>query len=179
MKRVLVTGSSGLIGSEAVAFFDQRGWAVHGIDNNMRRDLFGPDGIRRGISSDLEKRPGISPRMIWTFAIVRRSSASSSVVDLSAKERPFDDFDINAVGTLTLLEAARRHCPETPFIFMSTNQVYGDAPNAKRLVELSTRWDYAEPEDYNGIAEDCPVDASLHSLFGVSKRSEERRVGKE
>jgi CDP-paratose 2-epimerase len=86
-----------------------------------------------------------------------------------AKDRPFDDFEINAVGTLNLLEAARRYCPESPFIFMSTNKVYGDAPNEKPLVELETRWDYADPVDFHGINEDCRVDKTLHSLFGASK----------
>ena len=182
MKRVLVTGSSGLIGSETVTFFDQRGWQVHGIDNNMRRDLFGPDGDTTWNLERLRKTTrhftpydlDIRNREVILRLVERCRPdliihcAAQPSHDL-AKDRPFDDFDINAVGTLTLLEAARRHCPETPFIFMSTNKVYGDAPNAKRLVELSTRWDYAEPKDYNGIAEDCPVDATLHSLFGVSK----------
>src|SRR5205085_9579016 len=86
-----------------------------------------------------------------------------------ARDRPFDDFDINAVGTLNLLEAARRFCAESPFIFMSTNKVYGDAPNERPLVELETRWEYARPEDHHGIAETCRVDACLHSLFGGSK----------
>src|SRR6185295_4341142 len=86
-----------------------------------------------------------------------------------AKDRPFDDFEINAGGTLNLLEAARRHCPESPFIFMSTNKVYGDAPNDYPLVEQATRYEYARPEDYGGIDERCRVDHCLHSLFGASK----------
>src|SRR5439155_11616722 len=86
-----------------------------------------------------------------------------------AKDRPFEDFDVNAVGTLNLLEAVRRFCPETPFIFMSTNKVYGDAPNERPLVEKGTRWDYADPMDAEGINEECRIDATLHSLFGASK----------
>jgi CDP-paratose 2-epimerase len=88
--------------------------------------------------------------------------------DLAAK-RPFDDFDVNAVGTLNLLEAARTSCPESPFVFLSTNKVYGDAPNELELVELETRYDYADPALRGGIDESCRVDATLHSLFGASK----------
>src|SRR6059058_1971121 len=86
-----------------------------------------------------------------------------------ARDRPFEDFDVNAVGTLNLLEAVRRFCPETSFIFMSTNKVYGDAPNERPLVEKGTRWDYADPMDAEGINEECRIDATLHSLFGASK----------
>lgn len=182
MKRALITGSSGLIGSEAVAFFDQRGWEVHGVDNNMRRAFFGPDGdttwnlnrlrktTRHFAHHDLDIRDRDA-----ILALVRTHRpdliihcAAQPSHDL-AKDRPFEDFEINAVGTLNLLEAARRHCPEAPFIFMSTNKVYGDAPNEKPLVELSTRWDYADPADHDGIDEGCRVDATLHSLFGASK----------
>jgi CDP-paratose 2-epimerase len=86
-----------------------------------------------------------------------------------AKEIPLVDFDVNAVGTINLLEATRQTCPEAVFIFMSTNKVYGDAPNEMPLLELPTRWDYARPEDYNGIREDCRIDRTMHSLFGASK----------
>ncbi|MDE2059740.1 MAG: NAD-dependent epimerase/dehydratase family protein [candidate division NC10 bacterium] len=182
MKRVLITGSSGLIGSEAVTFFDQRGWDVHGIDNNMRRAFFGPDGdttwnlerLRRNTRRFTHRELDIRHREA-IFAILRDHRpdlvvhcAAQPSHDL-AKDRPFEDFEVNAVGTLNLLEAARRHCPETPFIFMSTNKVYGDAPNEKRLVELPIRWDYADPADFEGIDEQCRIDASLHSLFGASK----------
>jgi CDP-paratose 2-epimerase len=88
-----------------------------------------------------------------------------------AKDRPFDDFEINAVGTLNLLEAARQFCSESPFVFMSTNKVYGDAPNRIPLTELKTRFDYADPAFRNGINEACSIDTSLHSLFGASKLS--------
>ena len=179
---VLITGSSGLIGSEAVTFFDGRGWKVHGIDNNMRRDFFGPDGdttwnlerLRQTTRRfehhhcDIRDRQSILDLIAEQRPDLLIHCASQPSHDL-AKDRPFDDFDVNAVGTLNLLEATRRFCPESPFIFMSTNKVYGDAPNERPLVELQTRWDYARTEDYHGIDETCRVDACLHSLFGASK----------
>jgi CDP-paratose 2-epimerase len=179
---VLITGSSGLIGSEAVIFFDQRGWQVHGVDNNMRRDFFGPDGdttwrLKHLNAStrdfthhhlDIRYRQGILELIRDYRPHLLIHCAAQPSHDL-AKERPFDDFEVNAVGTLNLLEATRRYCPESPFIFMSTNKVYGDVPNELPLVELETRYDYANPEDYDGIDERCRVDACLHSLFGASK----------
>lgn len=182
MKRVLITGSSGLIGSEAVMFFDKRGWEVHGVDNNMRRNFFGPDGdttwnlerLRRASShfthydDDIRDRD----RMLEQVKTLRPALIIHCAAQPShdvAKDRPFDDFEINATGTLNLLEATRRYCPESPFIFMSTNKVYGDAPNDRPLVELDTRYDYARADDRDGIGETCSVDASLHSLFGASK----------
>jgi CDP-paratose 2-epimerase len=181
-KRVLITGSSGLIGSEAVTFFDERGWEVHGVDNNMRRDFFGPDGdtswnlqrlqqATRNFSHhnlDIRYRTGIDAIVYEQRPDLIIHCAAQPSHDL-AKDRPFDDFDINAGGTLNLLEAVRRHCPESPFVFMSTNKVYGDAPNDLPLKELGTRWDYADEADYYGISETCRVDACLHSLFGASK----------
>jgi CDP-paratose 2-epimerase len=181
-RRVLVTGSSGLIGSEAVAFFDARGWEVVGVDNNMRRVFFGADGdttwnlerlrrvTKRFTHHDLDIRQ--RDAMLGLFATARPElivhCAAQPSHDL-ARERPFDDFEVNALGTLNLLEATRQHCPESPFVFMSSNKVYGDAPNEKPMRELATRFDYAEPADADGIAEDCRVDAALHSLFGASK----------
>jgi CDP-paratose 2-epimerase len=188
-KSVLITGSSGLIGSETVAFFDARGWAVHGVDNNMRRDFFGPDGdttptLERLVRStkgftphalDLRDREGV----LRLIADVRPDAlihcASQPSHDL-AKDRPFDDFDVNAVATLSLLEGMRRSAPESPFVFMSTNKVYGDAPNELPLNELPTRWDYASPADEHGISESCRIDACLHSLFGVSKTAADLMV---
>ncbi len=182
MKTVLVTGSSGLIGSEAVAFFDQQGWRVHGVDNNMRREFFGPDGdttwnlerLRRRTrhfthhALDVRDRPAILDLVKSERPDLVIHCAAQPSHDL-AKDRPFDDFEINAVGTLNLLESARRYCTDSPFIFMSTNKVYGDAPNEKRLNELPTRWDYADPADWHGIDENCRIDKTLHSLFGASK----------
>ena len=148
----------------------------------MRADFFGPDGdttlnlerLRRHAKHfhhydiDIRNRPAILELIKGLRPNLLIHAAAQPSHDL-AKDRPFDDFDTNAVGTLNLLESARRHCPETPFIFMSTNKVYGDAPNEKPLVELQTRWEYADPNDYNGINEDCRIDATLHSLFGASK----------
>ena len=182
MRRVLVTGSSGLIGSEAVSYFDERGWAVSGVDNNMRRDFFGPDG---DTTWNLERLRRSTTRFDHHDIDIRHRAALADIVkqcrpdlivhcaaqpshDL-AKDRPFDDFEVNAGGTLTLLEAARQHCPQTPFIFLSTNKVYGDAPNEIPRIELETRFDYAHPADAHGIDETCRVDASTHSLFGASK----------
>ncbi|MFL6037109.1 MAG: NAD-dependent epimerase/dehydratase family protein, partial [Gaiellaceae bacterium] len=154
-KTGLVTGSSGLIGSEAVSFLDERGWAVHGIDNNMRRDFFGEHG---DTTWNLERLRTSTRNFEHHDADIRDRKAMLELVgelkpdliihaaaqpshDLAAS-RPFDDFDVNAVGTLNLLEAARRARPEAPFAFLSTNKVYGDAPNELPLVELETRWDY-------------------------------------
>ncbi len=179
---LLVTGSSGLIGSEVVAYFAGLGWTVHGIDNNTRETFFGPEGSTRwnqhrlqtGISGfvhhelDIRDRDGVLAlvQKIKPTAVVHAAAQPSH--DLAAKI-PFDDFDTNAVGTLNLLEAVRRHVPEAPFVHMSTNKVYGDAPNELDLVELETRWDYADPSYADGIAEDLRIDQSKHSLFGASK----------
>ena len=182
MKRVLITGSSGLVGSEAVTFFEARGWEVHGVDNNMRRSFFGPDGdttwnlarlrqqTRHFTHHDIDIRDRTA---IFDLVRIERPDlivhcAAQPSHDL-ARDRPFDDFEVNAVGTLNLLEAVRQHRRETPFIFMSTNKVYGDAPNERPLVERATRWEYADPADREGIDETCRVDATLHSLFGASK----------
>ena len=181
-KRVIITGSSGLIGSEAVTFFDAHGWKVSGVDNNMRCDFFGADG---DTIWNLERLRRVTQRFVHVNVDIRNRSAMLELVkgerpdliihcaaqpshDL-AKDRPFDDFEVNAVGTLNLLEAVRCYCPESPFIFMSTNKVYGDAPNEKSFIELKRRYDYAAPEDHEGIDEACRIDACLHSLFGASK----------
>jgi CDP-paratose 2-epimerase len=180
--RVLVTGSSGLIGSEAVRFFDGLGFAVTGIDNNMRADFFGPQGdtlpVRQALvahcrrftplETDVRDRAAIDGLFrSERFELVVHAAAQPSH-DLAAR-RPFDDFDVNAVGTLNLLEACRRHSPEAAFIHVSTNKVYGDGPNRIPMRELPTRWDYDDPAFVDGIGEHFPVDHCLHSLFGVSK----------
>jgi CDP-paratose 2-epimerase len=178
----LVTGSSGLIGSEMVRTLDARGGAVHGVDNNMRMDFFGPDG---DTTANLERLVGATKRFTHHDVDVRDRAGVAQLVgevrpdlvvhcaaqpshDLAAR-RPFDDFDVNAVGTLNLLEAARESCADSPFVFLSTNKVYGDAPNELELVELETRYDYADPALHEGIDESCRIDTTLHSLFGASK----------
>jgi CDP-paratose 2-epimerase len=180
--RVLVTGSSGLIGSEAVRHFDRGGARVYGIDNNMRAEFFGPLGdttwnLRQLVSTcrrfehralDIRDRQVVLAVLQETQPDLIIHCAAQPSHDL-ASSRPFDDFDVNAVGTLNLLEATRRHAPEAVFILMSTNKVYGDVPNELPLVELPTRYDYAESAHREGITETCRVDRCLHSLFGVSK----------
>jgi CDP-paratose 2-epimerase len=181
-KSVLVTGSSGLIGSEVCIYFHRKGFTVQGIDNNQRALFFGPQGdtrwnlkrLRESLARfehheiDIRDRLGISSliRRVKPDLIVH--SAAQPSHDLAATI-PFDDFDTNAVGTLNLLEAARQACPESAFIHMSTNKVYGDRPNQIKLKELETRWDYDDPEYAHGIPETFPIDQSTHSLFGASK----------
>jgi CDP-paratose 2-epimerase len=182
MKKLLVTGSSGLIGSEVVSYFAEDGWQVHGIDNNQRAEFFGPAGDtrwnqKRLLSAyrnfhhhelDIRNRQDIAQCMETVRPDLIVHAAAQPSHDLAAT-RPFDDFDVNASGTLNLLEATRRNVPEAVFVFMSTNKVYGDKPNSIRLKELDTRWDYDDPAYAGGIAENFFVDQSKHSLFGASK----------
>src|SRR5438128_11769654 len=181
-RNAVVTGSSGLIGSEMVSFLDARGWDVHGVDNNMRRDFFGEHGdttwnlerLRRETRRfehhdlDVRDREGIARLVAQARPELIVHAAAQPSHDLAA-QRPFDDFEVNAVGTLNLLEAARAHTPEAPFAFLSTNKVYGDAPNELELVELQTRYDCADPARREGPDETCRIDTSMHSLFGASK----------
>src|SRR4051812_36709474 len=179
---MVVTGAGGLIGSEVCSYFANAGWTIHGIENNGRAEFFGPAGDttwnRRRLQAelpgfhhhplDIRDRGGVLD-LIATLkpdAIVHTAAQPSH--DLAAKI-PFDDFDTNAVGTLNLLEATRAAAPEAVFVHLSTNKVYGDAPNELPLNELETRWDYARPEDWAGIREDMRIDQSKHSLFGASK----------
>jgi CDP-paratose 2-epimerase len=181
-QKILVTGSSGLIGSEVASHFDALGLEVHGVDNNQRAVFFGPAGDTRWNQErlagslrnfhhhelDIRDRPGV----LTLVAEVRPAAIVHTAAQPShdrAAAIPFDDFDTNAVGTLNLLEAARRACPESPFVHMSTNKVYGDAPNEIPLVELATRWDYADETFAHGIPESFRIDQSKHSLFGASK----------
>ena len=183
MKKILVTGSSGLIGSEVSVFFASQGWQVHGVDNNQRAVFFGPQGDTRwnqqrlaeklGSSfvhheMDIRNRAGVLEllKTIKPDAIVHTAAQPSHD---RAAAIPFDDFDTNAVGTLNLLEAVRQACPEAPFAHMSTNKVYGDKPNTIKLKELETRWDYDDALYADGIKEDFSIDQSKHSLFGASK----------
>lgn len=182
MKKMIVTGSSGLIGSEVVSFFAEQEWDIYGIDNNMRADFFGPQGDTRWNQKRLEEtytnfyHHEIDIRDRQTVMELVKKLKPDVIVHTAAQpshdlaaSRPFDDFDVNAVGTLNLLEANRQTNPEVPFVHMSTNKVYGDAPNELNLKETESRWDYADPEYYNGIKEDFRIDQSKHSLFGASK----------
>jgi len=180
--KLLVTGSSGLIGSEVVNYFCEAGWEVHGIDNNTRADFFGPGGDtrwnqKRLLSThptfqhhelDIRDRKGVEECIATLTPTLLVHTAAQPSHDLAAS-RPFDDFDVNATGTLNLLEAARRNVPGVVFAHMSTNKVYGDRPNTIALKELPTRWDYADRAYFNGITEDFSIDQSKHSLFGASK----------
>jgi CDP-paratose 2-epimerase len=181
-KKILVTGSNGLIGSEVCLYFAARGFEVSGVDNNQRAVFFGPQGdtrwnqrrlqetIRnfRHHEVDVRDRARIEQVVKKVSPHLLVHAAAQPSHDLAAS-MPFEDFETNATGTLNLLEAARRHCPESPFVFLSTNKVYGDGPNTVRLKELATRWDYDDPRYAQGIPETFPVDQVLHSLFGASK----------
>jgi CDP-paratose 2-epimerase len=184
MKKLLVTGSSGLIGSEVCIHFADLGWEIHGIDNNQRAVFFGENGDTRWNENrlksrikqffhhelDIRDRNGVINLIseIKPDAIVHTAAQPSHD---RAADIPFDDFDTNAVGTFNLLEATRRYNTETPFVHMSTNKVYGDAPNEIEMVELEKRWDYADPNYAHGIAENFRIDQTKHSLFGASKVS--------
>jgi CDP-paratose 2-epimerase len=179
---VLVTGSSGLIGSEVTRWFAALGFSITGIDDNHRAVFFGPEGDTSWVQSRLEAD---LPNYSHVAIDIRNRDAVLQLVDElrpfliihtaaqpshdRAASIPFLDFEVNAMGTLHLLEAARQFCPESPFIHMSTNKVYGDLPNSLPLTELEKRWEYASPAFANGIAEDFSIDQSKHSIFGASK----------
>jgi CDP-paratose 2-epimerase len=184
-KKLLITGSSGLIGSEVCHYFSKElGYQIHGVDNNQRAVFFGPQGDTRWNQQrlqadlggegfvhheiDIRDRHGVLDLIaqVKPDAIVHAAAQPSHD---RAAAIPFDDFDTNAVGTLNMLEAARQACPDSPFVHMSTNKVYGDRPNTIALKELETRWDYEDPAYAHGIAEDFSIDQSKHSLFGASK----------
>ncbi|HXD92364.1 MAG TPA: NAD-dependent epimerase/dehydratase family protein [Bacteroidia bacterium] len=182
MKKLLVTGSSGLIGSEVCKHFHSLGWQIFGIDGNQRVVFFGDKGDTRWnqkqlqdalpnfthIELDIRNRQGILDiiKQIAPDAIVHTAAQPSHD---RAASIPFDDFDTNAVGTFNLLEATRQYSKEIPFVHMSTNKVYGDAPNYISIVEQDTRWEYAEENYLKGIPETFTIDQSKHSLFGASK----------
>jgi CDP-paratose 2-epimerase len=180
--KILVTGSSGLIGSEAVEYFDRRGHGIVGVDNNMRRVFFGPPGdtlwnLKRlktatrqftPVSLDIRDREGVMTLFRENrFDLIIHCAAQPS--HDKAADIAILDFEVNALGTVNLLEAARQHCRDAAFIFMSTNKVYGDSPNEKHLRENETRYDYSDPIDHEGIDETCRIDRTMHSLFGASK----------
>src|SRR6266567_3606002 len=176
--KAVVTGSGGLIGSECVSVLCAEGWEVVGIDNDMRREFFGEKGSTRAVLQDLAKLSGYT----HAYADIRDRQ---TIRDLFERERPdfiihtaaqpshdkaasipYDDFDVNAGGTMNLLVAARDYCPESPFCFTSTNKVYGDRPNFLPMVEQEKRYDYVE---IDGIDESMSIDNCLHSVFGASK----------
>ncbi len=182
MKTILVTGSSGLIGSEAVEHFDRQSHRVIGVDNNMRQVFFGAQGnttwnlerLKRSTKNfqhfnlDIRDRDGLEDLFTANrFDLIVHCAAQPS--HDKARDIPIVDFEVNALGTINLLEATRQHCGDAVFIMMSTNKVYGDSPNEIPLQELETRYDYARPEDHAGVSESCRIDQTLHSLFGASK----------
>jgi CDP-paratose 2-epimerase len=184
MKKLLVTGAGGLIGSEVVTFFVKEGYEVIGIDNNMRADFFGVKGDTTWNLKRLQDKYSnfksyfIDIRDRQTILTFFKEQNPDFIVHTAAQpshdlaaSRPFDDFDINAVGTLNLLEANRQTNPTVPFVHLSTNKVYGDAPNYLNLEEKESRYDYADIEYYDGIKESFNIDQSKHSLFGASKVS--------
>lgn len=182
MKKLLVTGSAGLIGSEVVSHFAKIGWQVVGVDNNMRADFFGEGGdttwnAKRLVSEfnnyqhfqiDIRNRDVVEDFINSTCPDAIVHTAAQPSHDLAAS-RPYDDFDVNAVGTMNMLEATRKYSTQVPFVHMSTNKVYGDAPNNLRLIEKETRWDYSDDEYIDGIKETFSIDQSKHSIFGASK----------
>ena len=185
MDIALITGSSGLIGSEAALFFAEKGFKIIGIDNDMRRYFFGQEAstawnLKRLSEEltdfehydvdirDLQDLEKIFMKHASDIKVIIHTAAQPSH-DWAAKE-PFTDFSINANGTLNLLEMTRRHCPDAVFEFTSTNKVYGDLPNGLPLEELDTRWELSQDHAlYKGIDESFSIDQSKHSLFGASK----------
>ncbi len=180
--RVLVTGSSGLIGSAAVRYYDAQGADTVGIDNDMRKTFFGPQGSTRW---NLERLLADTKNFEHQEIDIRNREQIEALFSKNrfdriihcaaqpshdkAKDIPLLDFDVNAGGTINLLEATRQHSPDAVFCHMSTNKVYGDAPNELPLVELETRWEYADEAHFHGIDEHCRIDQTMHSLFGASK----------
>jgi CDP-paratose 2-epimerase len=178
--KALVTGSGGLVGSACVERLCEEGWEVVGVDNNQRECFFGPEGSTRPKVRHLLAR---WTRYRHTEADIRdrlrirglfQAERPDFIIHTAAQPShdkaasiPYEDFDVNAAGTVNLLVAARDFCRESPFCFVSTNKVYGDRPNQLPLVERETRWDYADGLD--GIAETMSIDGCLHSLFGASK----------
>jgi CDP-paratose 2-epimerase len=186
MSVAIITGSSGLIGSEAAKFFHEKGLEIVGIDNNLRQYFFGDDGsvewntkqLKNSLKNfthypiDIRNEAEINnlfDKYRKDISIVIHTAAQPSH-DWAAKE-PLTDFSVNATGTLNLLEASRKYCLDAPFIFTSTNKVYGDTPNFLPLVENETRWelDSSHPWSQHGIDETMSIDNSKHSVFGASK----------
>jgi len=186
MSLAIITGSSGLIGSETARRFAAEGLDVIGIDNDMRKVFFGNDAStawnRRSMEDNLERYVHCDVDVRDEGAIdrifARYGTAVSVVVHTAAQpshdwavREPLTDFNVNACGTLNLLEACRRHAPDATFIFTSTNKVYGSRPNKLPLIEQETRWEIDKLHPYfeAGVDEELGIDNTLHSLFGVSK----------
>ena len=186
MSIILVTGSAGLIGSESVRFFCDRGYTVVGIDNNMRKFFFGEDASTDWNRDELLQEYG--DKYIHQNVDIRDQEAIADIFKIYNKDidliihaaaqpshdwaarDPFTDFTVNANGTLVLLENTRQICPEATFIFCSTNKVYGDNPNFLPFVEQELRWEIEETNPYwLGIDETMSIDSCKHSLFGASK----------
>lgn len=178
--RAVVTGSGGLIGSECVRLLCEEGWKVIGVDNDMRREFFGAQGSTSAVVAELTgafrqyQHCAIDIRDRQAVRDLIEHQRPDFIIHTAAQPShdkaasiPYEDFDVNAVGTLNLLVAARDFCPDSPLCFTSTNKVYGDHPNYLPLVESTTRYDYADGRD--GIDESMSIDTCLHSLFGVSK----------
>lgn len=188
-KKILVTGSSGLIGGEVVKFFCEKDYYVVGIDNNMREVFFGKKGstlknLKRlekdhknfiNYNIDIRERKTIDELIEVTKPEIIVHTAAQPSHD-KASAIPFLDFEVNALGTLNLLESARKNCKSSPFIHLSTNKVYGDSPNKIRLKELDTRWEFEGEYFRKGINELFTIDQSTHSIFGVSKASSDLMV---
>ncbi len=178
--KALVTGSGGLIGSECVRQLSAEGWEVVGIDNDMRRQFFGEQGTTHPVVEELRATLPLYrhlPIDIRDREAVRRvldAERPQFIIHTAAQPShdkaaaiPYDDFDVNALGTMNMLVAARDFCRESPFCFTSTNKVYGDRPNFLPLIELDKRYDYADGLD--GVDENMSIDQCLHSVFGASK----------
>lgn len=189
-RHILITGSAGLVGSEAVRFYGQQGYVVHGIDNNMRKYFFGPDGDTSSIRTSLihaykrYRHHAIDIRNRRALADLFRSVRFDLVIHAAgqpshdwAASHPVIDFDINARATMLLLENARAYTPEAIFIFTSTNKVYGDGPNALPFVESPTRYELPKHHPlYTGINELMTLDMTTHTVFGVSKTAADLMV---
>ena len=192
MNKVIITGSSGLVGSEAVKFFSKKKFNVIGIDNNFRKKLFGDTADNMPNLKMLKKKyknfenHNIDIRNFKSLKKIFKNNknkikciihaAAQPSHDWAAKD-PFTDFSINSQATLNLLELTKKFCPKATFIFVSTNKVYGDRPNSLRLIEKKTRWEIHPKSKYlNGIDENMSIDNCTHSLFGVSKSAADLMV---
>jgi len=185
MSLIIITGSTGLVGSEAVNFFCDKGFEVIGIDNNLRKFFFGKDGSTIWVKNKLLKRNKNFKNLnldIRNYEKLKNifnkySKNISLIIHCAAqpshdygKNYPIIDFNVNATGTLNLLELTKKYCPNSPFIFMSTNKVYGDNPNKLKLIEKKNRWELNKKNKYfKGIDENFSIDHCTHSFFGVSK----------